>query len=122
MMRLTRIALAFLLVFFLYSLVNNLSIYIYAIPGQYVLHSDGNCHFLPYESDTLWLQNDGTVISDNFGIGATYKVKSEFLSKQIKISYNNNMDGMALIANSSIFRGIKFKICMDGNTYYQKIN
>ena len=111
-----------IMIILLYIIVKNKSwVFVGDLEGQYVLYVDGNCHFLPYKTDTLVLKNDGSVISDNFPGNATYTVETNVFEKQINISYNYEKTGMTMPIERTLFCPFKIKVCMDQNTYYVKM-
>ncbi len=115
------------IIFFLLIANNNSWIFFFdSLEGQYILHSDGTCHFLSYDTDTLFLKKDGSVISRNFPGNATYKViETGFLKKQIKIRFNaiytSGIQIMNMPIKRTLFGPTKFVICVDRQTYYYKI-
>ncbi len=110
-----------LLLAFLYLIINESGLLISNLEGRYVLHSDENCHFLMNDSDTLFLKDDGSLISYNFPGDATYQTETGFFEKKINITFNHGVEGMTLEIERTLFGSIKFRICMDMDEYYIKI-
>lgn len=92
-----------------------------SVVGKYVLEVDGRCHFLPFDSDTLLLNNDGVVLSKNFTGDAKYEVKNNLLEKYIDITSNFGKEGMTMRVEHSLFDETKIVICVNGDTFYSKI-
>ena len=86
--------------------------------GTYYLESDGHCHFLPHERDTLILKEDGTVISKNFEKNATYQVKRNLLDGEMEIIESESASN--LLIQYGIFFDVRLRICADLNTFYVK--
>ena len=91
--KLSGIVVTSLAIILLYLFMMQSSLFIGDLTGKYVLHSDGNCHFLSSYSDTLVLKKDGSVESRNFRGEATYTVDIGAFEKRIDISYYYGQEG-----------------------------
>lgn len=105
----------------LYLIINQSCMFIGTIEGKYVLHSDGNCHLLSNDADTLTLKENGLLVSRNFLGNPVYEATLGFFEKEIEITFNDKKESMVLVIERGLLGGIKFRVCMDQNTYYVKI-
>lgn len=88
------------------------------IEGTYVFVHDGECHFLPFNQDTLILHDDGKVESKNFPSDALFVRKKLLFEDDIKIY---NKDEYALLpVRGNVFSGRKLIVCLDEKGYYVK--
>lgn len=90
------------------------------VSGVYYLHSEEECHLLRHYSDTLVLNKDGSVISNNFTNEATYTVITKFLSKEVTVIFNNGLESTNLIVSFSLFGNPKLRPCINKKSFYIK--
>ena len=89
------------------------------IIGSYTYVTEGKCHFLPYETDTLVLYEDGKMKSKNFPRDATYTRRKTLFEDEIKITSKSENSSSYLLVEGNIFTGTRLSICLDVVGYYQ---
>jgi hypothetical protein len=115
------VIMALILVVGYVTTINDSWAFIGDVKGKYHLEGNGNCHLLSFNQDTLILEAEGKLISDNFEGNPRYEVEEvSFIGRKIIIHYENGKASMELLITRTLFGKFKIRTCMDLEEYYVK--